>query len=97
MTAECILDGITRQSIIQVARDLGYTVEETLVTRTQLISSDEVWMTGTAAEIAPVTNIDGRVIGDGKVGEVASKIHQKFHEIATGKAPEYDAWLDYVN
>ena len=97
MAAECILDGITRQSIIQVARDMGYTVEETLVTRTQLVSSDEVWMTGTAAEIAPVTNIDGRVIGDGKVGEVASKIHQEFHEIATGKAPEYDAWLDYVN
>ena len=96
-TAECILEGITRQSIIDVARDLGYTVEETQVSRTQLITADEVWMTGTAAEIAPVTMIDGRVIGTGKIGEVATKIHEKFHDIATGKAPEYDAWLDYVN
>lgn len=95
--AECILEGITRQSIIDVARDLGYTVEETQVSRTQLITADEVWMTGTAAEIAPVTMIDGRVIGTGKIGEVATKIHEKFHDIATGKAPEYDAWLDYVN
>lgn len=96
-TAECILEGITRQSIIDVARDLGYTVEETQVSRTQLITADEVWMTGTAAEIAPVTMIDGRLIGTGKIGEVATKIHEKFHDIATGKAPEYDAWLDYVN
>lgn len=96
-TAECILEGITRQSIIDVARDLGYTVEETQVSRTQLITADEVWMTGTAAEIAPVTMIDGRIIGTGKIGEVATKIHEKFHDIATGKAPEYDTWLDYVN
>ena len=64
---------------------------------TGAISSDEVWMTGTAAEIAPVTMIDGRKIGDGKIGEVSQKIHAKFTEIATGKAPEYDKWLDYVN
>ncbi len=54
-------------------------------------------MTGTAAEIGPVTMIDGRVIGDGKIGEVATKIHKKFVEIATGKDSKYDAWLDYVN
>ena len=94
--AECILEGITRDSIIQVARDLGYEVVEAPVTRSQLVSSDEVWMTGTAAEVAPVTMVDGRVIGDGKVGEVSQKIHAKFHDIATGHAPEYDKWLDYI-
>ncbi len=96
-TAESILEGITRASIIQVARDMGYTVREIPVSRFMLTSSEEVWMTGTAAEIAPVTMIDGKPVGDGKVGEVASKIHAKFHDIATGKDPKYESWLYYVN
>ncbi|MCQ2070362.1 MAG: branched-chain amino acid transaminase [archaeon] len=96
-TAEGILEGITRASIIQVARDIGYTVVETPVTRFQLTTADEVWMTGTAAEIAPVTSIDGRQVGNGTPGEVSAKIHAKFHEIVEGKDPAYDAWLDYVN
>ena len=54
-------------------------------------------MTGTAAEIAPVISVDGRVIGDGKPGKVSAEIHAKFHEIVTGKDPKYDDWLDYVN
>ncbi|MDR0888170.1 MAG: branched-chain amino acid transaminase [Candidatus Methanoplasma sp.] len=95
--SECILEGITRGSIIQVARDLGYEVIESEITRTQLVTADEVWMTGTAAEVAPVTVIDGRKIGTGKVGKVATEIHEKFHAIVSGKVPEYDAWLDYVN
>jgi len=96
-SAECILEGITRKSTIQIARDLGYEVLETEVTRTQLNTADEVWMTGTAAEVVPVTVIDGRIVGDGKIGKVAEKIHGKFHDIATGKVSEYDDWLDYVN
>ena len=96
-TAESILEGITRNSVIQVARDMGYTVEETQISRFQLISSDEVWMTGTAAEIAPVTSVDGRPVGDGKIGKVSQAIHARFHDIVTGKVPEYDSWLDYVN
>ena len=95
--AECILGGITRDSIIKVARDLGYEVVEEPVSRFMLMSSDEVWMTGTAAEIAPITCYDGQVIGNGKPGKIAEEIHARFHDIATGKAPEYDAWLDYVN
>ncbi len=95
--AESILQGITRQSIIEVARDMGYEVEEVPVSRFMLMSSDEVWMTGTAAEIAPVTMVDGKPIGDGKPGKVAAEIHAKFHDIVTGKDPKYEAWLDYVN
>ncbi len=95
--AECILEGITRASIIQVARDLGYEVVETDVTRTMLVTADEVWMTGTAAEIAPVIMVDGRVIGDGKVGKVTEELHEKFHDIAAGKSSEYEDWIDYVN
>ncbi|AIZ57014.1 branched-chain amino acid aminotransferase [Candidatus Methanoplasma termitum] len=96
LTSECILEGITRDSVIQVARDLGYEVIETEITRMQLVTADEVWMTGTAAEVAPVTMIDGRVIGDGKVGKVAAKIQHKFHDIAEGKDQKYDGWLYYV-
>ncbi|MGE0015756.1 MAG: aminotransferase class IV, partial [Candidatus Methanomethylophilaceae archaeon] len=95
--SECILEGITRGSVIQVARDMGYTVEETEISRTQLITADEVWMTGTAAEVASVTMIDGRLIGNGKVGEVTKKIGKKFHEIVTGKDLRYEEWLDYIN
>ncbi|MCK9333416.1 MAG: branched-chain amino acid transaminase [Candidatus Methanomethylophilaceae archaeon] len=96
-TGESILEGITRDSIIQVARNFGYEVIETEVTRFQLVSADEVWMTGTAAEVVPVTTVDGKMIGDGKAGEIAQKIHSKFHDIVEGKAPEYNKWLDYVN
>ncbi|MDR0523329.1 MAG: branched-chain amino acid transaminase [Candidatus Methanoplasma sp.] len=95
-SSECILEGINRASVIKIARDLGYEVEETEVTRTQLISADEVWMTGTAVEVAAVTSIDGRAIGDGRIGPVSREIHAKFHDAACGRAPEYGSWLDYV-
>lgn len=91
-----ILEGITRNSIIQVARDMGYAVEESDISRVELITADEVWMTGTAAEVAPVTVIDERPIGDGRIGEVASAIRSRFADVVRGKVPEYDAWLDYV-
>ncbi len=96
-TSNSILEGITRNSIIQVARDMGYTVEETDITRTELYTADEVWMTGTAAEISPVTVIDNREIGDGKPGKVATAIRARFMDIVTGKVPEYSDWIDLVN
>ncbi len=96
-TAECILEGITRCSIIQVAKDMGYQVEEIEISRFMLMSAQEVWMTGTAAEIVPVTSVDNRPIGDGKIGEVTNSIHAKFHDIVTGRDPKYEAWLDHIN
>ena len=96
-TSNSILEGITRNSIIHVARDMGYTVEETDITRTELYTADEVWMTGTAAEISPVTVIDNREIGDGKPGKVATAIRARFMDIVTGKVPEYSDWIDLVN
>ena len=91
-----LLEGITRNSIMEVASDLGYEVIETDISRTELMTADEVWMTGTAAEVAPVTIVDERPVGDGKVGKVASEIRDKFADIARGKDPKYSAWLDYV-
>lgn len=95
-TSNSILEGITRNSIIEVARDMGYDVLETDVSRIELLTADEVWMTGTAAEINPVTKIDNRIIGDGKVGEVASAIHKKFADIVRGKDSEYEGWVDLI-
>ncbi|MCL2032301.1 MAG: branched-chain amino acid transaminase [Methanomassiliicoccaceae archaeon] len=97
LVSECILDGITRNSVIEIARDMGYDVTETQLTRTQVVTADEVWMTGTAAEFSPVTIIDGRAVGSGKIGEISKKLQGKFLEIVTGKDPAYDRWLEYVD
>jgi branched-chain amino acid aminotransferase len=94
--ADSILEGITRNSVIEIARDFGHEVIESQVSRTQLTTADEVWMTGTAAEVVPVTMIDGRPVGDGAIGEVTEWIHTMFHSVALGTMPEYDHWLDYV-
>lgn len=96
-TSNSILEGITRNSVIQVARDMGYTVEETDITRIELYTADEVWMTGTAAEISPVTVIDNRIVGDGAPGKVALAIRARFMDIVTGKVPEYSDWIDLVD
>ncbi len=91
-----ILEGITRNSVMEVARDMGYEVVETDISRVEMLTADEVWMTGTAAEVAIVTSIDRRPVGDGKPGEVATALHDRFADIVRGKDPKYDAWLDYV-
>ncbi|MCL2148554.1 MAG: branched-chain amino acid transaminase [Methanomassiliicoccaceae archaeon] len=94
--SECILDGITRNSVIELARDMGHEVVETQVTRTQLMTADEVWMTGTAAEFSPVTSIDGRAVGSGAVGEISKSLQGRFLDVVTGKDPAYEGWLDYI-
>jgi branched-chain amino acid aminotransferase len=89
-----ILPGITRESVMEIAGDLGYTVKETDITRGTLYLADEVFFTGTAAEITPVREIDGRAIG--KPGPITQKIQTKFFEAAKGKDKKYAKWLDYV-
>jgi branched-chain amino acid aminotransferase len=89
-----ILPGITRESVMEIAADLGYTIKETDITRGTLYLADEVFFTGTAAEITPVREIDGRTIG--KPGPITQKIQNKFFEAAKGKDKKYAKWLDYV-
>ncbi len=89
-----ILKGITRDSIITIARDMGYTVIETDTTRASLYAADEVFFTGTAAELTPIREIDGYKIG--KPGRITKKIQDKFFEITKGKDEKYIAWLDFV-
>jgi branched-chain amino acid aminotransferase len=89
-----ILDGINRKSVIQIARDLGYTVVERDIARAELYLADEVFLTGTAAELVPVREIDDHSLGE--PGEVTRHIQAKFEDALCGKAEEYREWLDFV-
>jgi len=88
-----ILPGITRESLIILARDLGYTVEERRFTRDEAYVADEVFFSGTAAELTPVREIDRRVVGAGKPGPVAKHLQQEFFKVVKGENPKYAKWL----
>ena len=89
-----ILDGINRKSVIQIARDLGYTVVERDVARAELYLAEEVFLTGTAAELVPVREIDDHPLGP--PGEITLQIQKKFMDALHGRAEEYLEWLDFV-
>jgi branched-chain amino acid aminotransferase len=91
-----ILDGISRRSVIQIARDLGYEVIERDLARAELYLADEVFLTGTAAELVPVREIDDHPIGAGEPGPVTREIQHVFDDALHGRAPRYAEWLDVV-
>ncbi|MEA2398476.1 MAG: branched-chain amino acid aminotransferase [Thermoleophilaceae bacterium] len=89
-----ILDGINRRSVIEIARDLGYTVVERDVARAELAMADEVFLTGTAAELTPLREVDDIEIGP--PGEITLQIQRIFDDALHGRAERYREWLDYV-
>jgi branched-chain amino acid aminotransferase len=89
-----ILDGISRKSIIQIARDLGYTVVERDLARSELYLAEEVFLSGTAAELVPVREVDDHDLGE--PGEITRVIQAKFEDALHGRAQEYAEWLDLV-
>ncbi|HYP24851.1 MAG TPA: branched-chain amino acid transaminase [Actinomycetota bacterium] len=89
------LPGITRDSVIAIARDLGITVFETMLTRADLYLAEEMFCVGTAAEVTPVREVDGRVIGD--PGPVTQALQQRYFQIVKGEDDKYAEWLDYVS
>ncbi len=91
-----ILDGINRKAILQIARDLGFTVVERDLARAELYLADEVFVSGTAAELTPVREIDDHTIGDGRPGEVTRAIQGVFEDALHGRAERYREWLDPV-
>lgn len=91
-----ILFGITRDSIITIARDMGYKVFERNIPREELFIADEAFFTGTAAEVTPIREVDGRVIGSGARGPITERLQAKFFDIVKGKEPKYSHWLDKV-
>jgi branched-chain amino acid aminotransferase len=91
-----ILDGINRKSCMQIARDLGYELIERDVARAELALADEVFLTGTAAELTPMREIDDIPIGDGRPGPITREIQHVFDDALHGRAEQYADWLDLV-
>jgi branched-chain amino acid aminotransferase len=94
--ASSILDGITRKSAVQIARDLGIDVIERDIARAELYLADEVFMTGTAAELVPVREIDDHTIGGGTPGEITRAVQTVFEDALHGRDERYREWLDPV-
>ncbi len=91
-----ILEGITRNAVIDLAREQGIVVAEERFTRDEMYIADEVFVTGTAAELTPVREIDNRRIGAGKPGPVTSALQKRFFSIVRGEDPSHDSWLTRV-
>src|SRR5260221_3888306 len=92
--SENILIGITRDTVMQLAqRELGLLVRERVIDRTELYTADEIFLTGTGAQIAPVVEVDHRPIGAGTIGPVASEIQRIYGEVVRGMRPEYREWF----
>ena len=95
--AESNLDGITRRAVIQIARDLGYTVhDQATVSRGELYTADELFFSGTAAEVTPIRSVDDNEIGAGTKGPVTDEIQTRFFDIVEDAPDEYEDWFTFV-
>lgn len=92
----CILPGITRATIIELVKDMGFKVSERDVMRDELYLSDELFFAGTAAEITPIVEVDGRRIGNGSPGESTKRIRETYYRVVKGEEERYRKWLEYV-
>ncbi len=90
------LEGVTKDSVVKIAEDLGYQIIEREIPRTEIYFADEVFLTGTAAEITPVISVDNKLIGDGKVGKITGDIRKIYSDITMGKNKKYSKWITAV-
>ncbi len=88
-----ILEGVTRDSIIEIANYADVKIIEKRFTRDELYIADEAFFTGTAAEVTPIRNVDGRVIGNGKPGKITKRLQSIFFDIVKGRNKKYESWL----
>jgi branched-chain amino acid aminotransferase len=91
------LTGITRDSVIRIAADLGYEVREGQVAREALYTADELFFTGTASEVTPIRSVDKVPVGEGRAGPVTLSIQKRFMEVVKGQHPDTLGWLTYVD
>ena len=94
--ADSALEGITRDTTITIAKDIGYEMVERPISRTELYIADELFLTGTAAEIIAITNIDGHTVGSGREGPVTKSIREMYSKIVSADVKEYMGWLTPV-
>jgi branched-chain amino acid aminotransferase len=90
------LEGITRDTIIQLANEIGLQVIEKRITRDEVYSADEAFFTGTAAEVTPIRELDNRAIGEGRRGPVTTQLQTLFFDCVTGRHPKHEDWLTYI-
>ena len=90
------LNGITRQTVMQIASDLGIEVEEKNLIFDELVDADEAFFSGTAVEITPITKVDNLIIGSGTIGPISQRLQSKYSEIVCGKDTTYSDWLTYI-
>ncbi len=90
------LEGITKDSVIKIAEDLGYQIIEREIPRTEIYFADEVFLTGTAAEITPVISVDNKIVGDGKIGKITGDIRKIYSDITMYKNKKYSKWITQV-
>ena len=95
-TTDYCLNGITRQSVISIAKNLGYSVEEKNLSFNDLLDADEAFYSGTAVEITPISTVDGSIIGSGSIGKVTEILQNKYSEIVCGKDNSYSDWLTSI-
>ena len=91
------LDGITRNTIIHLAAELGYEVKEKHITRDEVYIADEAFFTGSAAEVTPIRELDGRTIGSGERGPITQKLQSRYFDVVYGRDPDHQRWLSFVN
>jgi branched-chain amino acid aminotransferase len=90
------LEGITRATVLQIAEELGLTVQEKRITRDEVYCCDEAFFTGTAAEVTPIRELDGRQIGIGRRGPVTAEIQARYFDVVNGRSAQHDDWLAYI-
>ena len=95
--ANSVLEGVTRNTVIQIARQLGYPVAERAIGRSELYTCDELFLTGTACEVASVVTIDDKTIGNAGEGPISRQIRETYRDIVTGKIDQYKNWLTPVS
>ncbi len=95
-TLYSVLGGITRATLVELARDKGIPVEERAITRDELYVADEVFLTGTAAEVTPIREIDRRQVGSGARGPITTILQSAFFDVVTGSESKYERWLTYL-
>ena len=90
------LEGITRATVLQIAEELGLSVQEKRITRDEVYCCDEAFFTGTAAEVTPIRELDGRQIGIGRRGPITTQIQAKYFDVVYGRSSQHDNWLAYI-
>ena len=92
-----VLGGVTRDTVLELARDKGIPIEERAITRDELYVADEVFLTGTAAEVTPIRSVDHVKVGRGRRGPITQALQERFYQVVTGQTEDKWGWLQYVN